>query len=124
MVNRRGAIFNRSLFKYVKYAEISELERAACDLMDCGHARLLTPADYAAFVNCLSKDGLVTGAKAAGFTAIRTSWAKPKLIEYFLAAIPFADAASIAVAKISLRLPTPSRSSFCSTSISARPKTT
>ena len=38
MVNRRGAIFNRSLFRY---AEISDLERAADDLLACGQARLL-----------------------------------------------------------------------------------
>jgi DNA polymerase-3 subunit epsilon len=90
MIDRRGAIFNRSLFKY---AEISDLERALCDLMDCGHTRLLTAEDYAAFVSCLSKDALITGAKAAGRTDLRTSWAKPKLIEYFLAEVPFADAA-------------------------------
>jgi DNA polymerase III subunit epsilon len=45
MVNRRGAIFNRSLFKY---AEISDLDRAADDLLACGQARLLRADDYAA----------------------------------------------------------------------------
>jgi DNA polymerase III subunit epsilon len=90
MVNRRGAIFNRALFKY---GEISDLERAARDLMDCGHARLLQAQDYATFISCLSKDALLTGAKAAGYTDNRTSWAKPKLIEYFLARIPFSAAA-------------------------------
>jgi hypothetical protein len=38
MVNRRGTIFNRSLFRY---AEISDLERAADDLLACGQARFL-----------------------------------------------------------------------------------
>ena len=33
MVNRRGAIFNRTLFRY---AEISDVERAADDLLACG----------------------------------------------------------------------------------------
>jgi DNA polymerase III subunit epsilon len=49
MVNRCGAIFNRSLFRYV---EISNLERAADDLLANGQARLLTDEDYAAFVAC------------------------------------------------------------------------
>ena len=63
MVNRRGAIFNRSLFKY---PEITDVERAAAELMACGHARGLNEEDYTAFVACLPKDVLVTGAKAAG----------------------------------------------------------
>src|SRR6187397_1284950 len=56
MVNRRGTIFNRSLFKY---AEISNLERAADDLLARGHARGLAGEDYAAFVACLPKDVLI-----------------------------------------------------------------
>src|SRR6185312_10286972 len=52
MVNRRGAIFNRSLFRY---AEISDLERAADDLLDCGLARTLRTEDYAVFIACLPK---------------------------------------------------------------------
>jgi DNA polymerase-3 subunit epsilon len=90
MVNRRGAIFNRSLFKY---AEISDLERAADDLLASGQARLLRDEDYAAFVTCLPKDVLVTGAKAAGRTDIRVSWPKAKLVDYFLAQVPFEVAA-------------------------------
>ena len=90
MVNRRGAIFDRSLFKY---AEISDLERAANDLLACGQARLLGEEDYAAFVACLPKDVLVTGAKAAGRTDIRVSWPKAKFVEYFLTQVPFAVAA-------------------------------
>ena len=38
MVNRRGEIFNRTLFRY---AEISDVERAADDLLACGQARPL-----------------------------------------------------------------------------------
>src|SRR3954462_14148552 len=45
MVNRRGAIFNRTLFKY---SEITDLEAAARDLIDCGHARGLCVEDYSA----------------------------------------------------------------------------
>ena len=47
MINRKGAIFNRSLFRY---AEISDLERAADDLLASGQARLLRDEDYSAFV--------------------------------------------------------------------------
>jgi DNA polymerase-3 subunit epsilon len=90
MVNRRGAIFNRTLFRY---AEISDLERAADDLLACGQARRLRDEDYAAFVTCLPKEVLVTGAKAAGRTDIRVSWPKAKLVDYFLAQVPFNVAA-------------------------------
>jgi DNA polymerase III subunit epsilon len=90
MVNRRGAIFNCSLFRY---PEISEVDRAAEELLACGQARPLLASDYDAFVVCLSKDMLFRGAKAAGWTDVRSSWAKPKLVEYFLAHIPFEVAA-------------------------------
>jgi DNA polymerase III subunit epsilon len=90
MVNRRGAIFNRALFRY---AEISDVERAADDLMACGQARRLEAVDYDAFVMCLPKDVLLKGAKDAGRTDVRASWAKAKLIEYFLAQVPFEVAA-------------------------------
>jgi DNA polymerase-3 subunit epsilon len=90
MVNRRGAIFNRSLFRY---GEISNLERAADDLLANGQARLLTDEDYGAFVACLPKDVLVTGAKAAGRTDIRVAWSKAKLVDYFLNHVPFEVAA-------------------------------
>lgn len=90
MVNRRGAIFNRSLFKY---PEISDVDRAAEDLLACGQARILRAVDYDAFVLCLPKDALHRGAKAAGRTDVRSSWAKPKLVDYFLAQIPFEVAA-------------------------------
>jgi DNA polymerase-3 subunit epsilon len=90
MVNRRGAIFNRSLFRY---AEISDLERAADDLLACGQARRLKEEDYAAFVTCLPKDVLVVGAKSAGRTDIRVSWPKAKLVDYFLAQVPYEVAA-------------------------------
>ena len=90
MVNRRGAIFNRTLFRY---AEISDVERAADDLLACGQARTLKAEDYAAFVACLPKDILVAGARAAGRTDIRVSWPKAKLADYFLTHVPFEVAA-------------------------------
>jgi DNA polymerase-3 subunit epsilon len=90
MVNRRGAIFNRALFRYT---EISDVERAADDLMACGQARPLATSDYDAFVMCLPKDVLVNGAKAAGRKDVRSSWAKAKLVEYFLEQVPFEVAA-------------------------------
>jgi DNA polymerase-3 subunit epsilon len=90
MVNRRGAIFNRTFFRY---AEISDVECAADDLLACGQARTLRVEDYASFVACLPKDILVGGAKAAGRTDIRISWSKTKLVDYFLNHVPFEVAA-------------------------------
>jgi DNA polymerase III subunit epsilon len=90
MVNRRGAIFNRSLFRY---AEISDVKRATDDLVACGQARTLRAEDYPGFVAGLPKNVLVTGAKSAGRTDVRVAWAKARLIEYFLAQVPFEVAA-------------------------------
>src|SRR6476646_9671681 len=90
MVNRRGAIFNRT---YFRYTEISDVERAADDLLACGQARTLKAEDYASFVACLPKDILVGGAKGAGRTDIRVSWSKAKLVDYFLSHVPFEVAA-------------------------------
>ncbi|PAY06932.1 exonuclease [Bradyrhizobium sp. UFLA03-84] len=90
MVNRRGAIFNRSLFHY---SEIADVELAISELMAVGHARALCEADYAAFVACLPKDVLLTGAHAAGRGDVRKSWSKPKFINYYLEQIPFSVAA-------------------------------
>ena len=49
--------------------------------------------DYSAFAACLPKDVLISGAKAAGRTDIRVSWPKAKLVDYFLAQVPFEVAA-------------------------------
>ena len=120
MVNPSGAIFNRSLFKY---AEISDLERAACDLMQCGQARSLRAEDYSAFVACLPKDALLSGVRAAGFDDIRSSWSKPVLLDYFL--WPGSHSSwrqNIAAATTSSRSTTRGPSSSCSISISARPR--
>src|ERR1700761_3702020 len=61
MVNRRGVIFNRSLFRY---PEILDVARAAETLLACGQARAIQAGDYDAFVMCLPKDALFRGAKA------------------------------------------------------------
>jgi DNA polymerase III subunit epsilon len=90
MINRRGAIFNRSLFDY---PEIDDIEQATSDLMLVGHARVLGEVDYAGFVACLPKDVLFTGAQAAGRKDVRKSWAKAKFIDYYLEQIPFSTAA-------------------------------
>ncbi|CCD95916.1 conserved hypothetical protein [Bradyrhizobium sp. ORS 375] len=90
MVNRRGAIFNRTHFKY---PEIVDVEAAVRDLLASGHARALQADDYAAFITCLPKDILVTAAHASGRCDIRKSWSKPKLTDYFLANVPFDVAA-------------------------------
>ncbi|UFW90523.1 VRR-NUC domain-containing protein [Bradyrhizobium barranii] len=89
MVNRRGVIFNRSLFSY---PEIKDIERAAAELTTAGHARALGESDYPAFVACLPRDVLMTGAQAAGRGDVRKSWSKPKFVEYYLAQIPFSVA--------------------------------
>jgi DNA polymerase-3 subunit epsilon len=90
MVNRRGAIFNRSLFHY---PEITDVELAAVELMTAGYARALCESDYAVFVACLPKDVLVTGAQAAGRGDVRKSWSKPKFVDYYLEQVPFSVAA-------------------------------
>lgn len=90
MINRRGAIFNRSLFDY---PEIEDIEQATSDLMMVGHARGIGEIDYAGFVACLPKDVLFTGAQAAGRKDVRKSWAKAKFTDYYLEQIPFSTAA-------------------------------
>jgi DNA polymerase-3 subunit epsilon len=84
------AIFNRTHFRY---AEILDVKRAANDLLACGQARALRAEDYTSFVACLPKDVLVAAAKAAGRTDVRVSWPKAKLVDYFLAHVPFEVAA-------------------------------
>lgn len=90
MVNRRGTIFNQSLFSY---SEIKDIELAAAELTVAGHARALVESDYPAFVACLPRDVLVTGAQAAGRGDVRKSWSKPRFVDYYLAQIPFSVAA-------------------------------
>jgi DNA polymerase III subunit epsilon len=75
------------------YPEIADVERAASELIAAGHARVLGEADYTAFVACLPKEVLVTGAQAAGRGDVRKSWSKPKFVDYYLEQIPFSVAA-------------------------------
>lgn len=89
MINRRGSIFNRDLFRY---AEITDLKQALQELAACNLARMIDEGDYARFVACVSKQALVEAAKAAAFTDIRSSWAKQRLIEYFISSISFRTA--------------------------------
>ena len=89
MINRRGRIFDHRTFSY---AEINDIQRATLDLASCGHARALKVEDYADFLACLPKSSLIEGAKSAGRGDVRASWAKPKLIEFFLEQISFSTA--------------------------------
>jgi DNA polymerase-3 subunit epsilon len=89
MINRRGTIFNRDHFRY---SEIVDANRALQDLHVAGYARTLCEADYSRFLSCLPKTELLTGAKNAGVVEARSSWSKPKLIEFFLAKVPFCTA--------------------------------
>ncbi|WP_349643740.1 MULTISPECIES: hypothetical protein [Bradyrhizobium] len=119
MINRRGAIFNRSLFSY---PEIDDVESAAADLTAAGHARKLGEADYAAFVSSLPKDILVTGAQAAGEeTSANPGRSRSSSTTTWSASL-FRSPRSTAAPATSSRSTGHSRSSFCSTSTSARPR--
>jgi DNA polymerase-3 subunit epsilon len=89
MINRRGRIFRHGAFRY---AEISNAHAALEELRQSGLVRDLAEEDYAAFIISLPKDALIRSGRDAGITDIRTSWAKEKLVEYFLANISFATA--------------------------------
>jgi DNA polymerase III subunit epsilon len=89
MVNRRGRIFRHKAFRY---AEIADPERAVTELGQRGHVRPLHEEDYAAFLGCLSKDALIKGSKNAGFSDIRSSWPKARLIDYLLTNVSFQTA--------------------------------
>ena len=88
MVNRRGRIFRPAAFRY---NEISDATAALQELQRCGLVRGLTEQDYDAFILCHSRDTLIQAGKAAGF-ALRTTWAKAKLANYFLTSVTFATA--------------------------------
>jgi DNA polymerase-3 subunit epsilon len=86
MINRRGRVFRHAAFRY---HEIGDPVRALAELTACGQIQPLGEDDYAAFIVCLPKDALIKGGRSAGFTDIRTSWPKAKLVEYFLSRVPF-----------------------------------
>lgn len=89
MINRRGAIFNKDHFRY---GEIQDVPSALNELDDASHLRKLEIADYSSFLACLPKSDLVAGGKAAGYAEIRSSWSKPRLIDFFTMRIPFDSA--------------------------------
>ncbi|WP_222846962.1 hypothetical protein, partial [Staphylococcus aureus] len=89
MINRRGVIFRQSAFRY---AEISNAKRAVAELRTLGYVRSLAESDYAHFIVCHPKDALIQGAKNAGLAELRTSWAKGKLVDYYLANVTFETA--------------------------------
>ena len=89
MINRRGRIFRAGA---LRYAEISNAQGGLEELRQSGLIRPLQDEDYAEFISRHPKDALVRGGQDAGFVDIRSSWAKPKLIEYFLANVSFAAA--------------------------------
>jgi DNA polymerase III subunit epsilon len=86
MVNRRGAVFNREHFRY---AEIRDIRSALEQLREAGLARSLVQGDYAALLSRLSKVELFAAAKSAGYPDARSSWSKPKLVEFYITRIPF-----------------------------------
>lgn len=89
MINRRGAIFNRA---HLRYEEIDNVEQALAELRSGGHVRPVSDSDYNRFLECLPKIELLQGARSAGFSDVRTSWAKVKLINFMLTNVPFAIA--------------------------------
>ncbi len=89
MINRQRTVFDLSAFEY---AEIANIEAARTDLLTQGLVREVTEQDYAALLSGLPKAVLVSGARAAGDTAVRASWPKPRLIDHFLTGISFATA--------------------------------
>src|SRR6202046_3037548 len=86
MINRRGHIFRHGAFRY---AEIADALSALEELRDCNLVCALVEGDYADFILCHAKEGLIKGGKDAGLADIRTSWSKAKLIKYFLENVAF-----------------------------------
>lgn len=89
MINRRGSIFRQSAFRY---AEISNPCRAVAELRALGYVRSLADSDYASFIVCHAKEALTKAGKDAGLTDLRTSWAKGKVVDYYLANVSFETA--------------------------------
>lgn len=85
MINRRGTVFKRDT---LRYAEITNTAKALSDLLAVGFVRTVHVQDYARFLGVLPKTTLLKGAKAAG-ADIRAAWAKPKIVDAFLATVSF-----------------------------------
>lgn len=86
MINRRGAVFNRD---QLRYAEIKDTQAALSELMGIGHARSLRLEDYGALLSRLPQAALRAAAKNAGYADVRSSWSKPRLVEFFVKHVPF-----------------------------------
>ena len=89
MVNRRGVIFNRSLFKY---PEITDVERAAAEL-DRGRSRPRAQRGRLHRIHRLPAEGRPCHGSAGSRTR-QTSGSrgpKPKFVDYYLEQIPFRD---------------------------------
>jgi DNA polymerase III subunit epsilon len=89
MVNRRGHIFDPAA---LKYAEIADVGMAVQGLLGRGYLRELREEDYAAWLCVLTKARLLDIARSAGCENVRSSWAKPRLIDHLLTQVPFAVA--------------------------------
>jgi DNA polymerase III subunit epsilon len=89
MINRRGRTFRHGAFRY---AEIADAQAALEELRNCSLVRAIVEGDYADFIVCHAKEALIKGGKDAGLADIRTSWAKAKLIKYFLENVAFQTA--------------------------------
>jgi DNA polymerase-3 subunit epsilon len=88
MVNRRGNIFEPTV---MKYAEIGDLAASVAGLKRRGYLRELCEDDYPAWLCVLKKDRLLEIARSAE-ADIRSSWAKPRLIDHLTQHVPFASA--------------------------------
>lgn len=101
MVNRRGHIFEPAT---LKYAEIADIAMAIQGLLHRGYLRELCEDDYAAWLCVLPKVRLLDIARGADCESVRSSWAKPRLIDHLLTHVPFAAAARQTVAASHLAL--------------------
>ena len=89
MVNRRGYIFEPAA---LKYAEIADIAMAVQGLSCRGYLRELREDDYDAWLCVLTKSRLLDIARGADCESVRSSWAKPRLIDHLLTQVPFAVA--------------------------------
>ena len=117
MINRRGRIFRHGAFRY---AEIADALTALEELRNCSLVRAIVEGDYADFIVCHAKEALIKGGKEAGLADIRTSWAKVKLIKYFLENVAFQTAHVHCGGGEFVRLVTQSPSSSCCIFISGK----
>ena len=89
MVNRRGHIFRPAA---LNYAEIADISMAVQGLLYRGYLRELREDDYAAWLCVLPKVRLLDIARGADCESVRSSWAKPRLVDHLLTQVPFVAA--------------------------------